>query len=237
MSAYEKVYNHLRQQIIEGHYASGQRLPAERELSEQFGVSRITTRHAVRLLSEQGLVERFQGRGTFIRAIKSKKIPILNTDFTGSIRKEAPDMRRELLSCRQTVPIASIAEQLGLLKSEKCLSAQRLDLLDEEPVAYDKAYIPLKYATSLDENILVKIDFLEVWLEKEKIRKSHSIESIEAVSADEQTSESLNIPKGSPILLTTDVMYDTDGKVFAIFESYYRGDKIKLLSTNTGKVT
>ena len=235
MSAHEKVYNYLRRQITEGHYASGQKLPAERELSEQFGVSRITTRHAVRLLSEQGLVERFRGRGTFIRATRSKKIPILNTDFTGSLRKEAPNMRRELLSCRQTIPIAPIAEQLGLLKSEKCLFAQRLDLLEGEPVACDKAYIPLKYATSLDEKILVRIDFLEVWLEKEKIKKSHSTESVEAVIADKQISERLNILKGNPILLATDIMYDSDGRVFAVFESYYRGDKIKLISTNTGK--
>jgi DNA-binding FadR family transcriptional regulator len=56
----------LREAILEGHYAYGERLPAERELSVHFGASRGTIREALRRLEETGLVSRRIGSGTFV---------------------------------------------------------------------------------------------------------------------------------------------------------------------------
>ena len=56
----------LREAIIEGHYAYGERLPAERELTIHFGTSRGTIREALRRLEQAGLVSRRVGSGTFV---------------------------------------------------------------------------------------------------------------------------------------------------------------------------
>lgn len=56
----------LREAILNGHYAFGERLPAEREMSEHFGASRSTVREALRRLEEMGLVTRRVGSGTFV---------------------------------------------------------------------------------------------------------------------------------------------------------------------------
>ena len=232
--AYWRTYNLLREQVIGGHFAAGQKLPAERHLSKQFGVSRITIRHAMRLLREQGLVESFPGRGTFVRTIHPKKLPILNYDFAASMREQAPNLQRRLLSKRHVVPPAHIRQDLSLLKSEKCLLAQRLDLLDEEPLTYDRAYIPLDLADSLDDHILARIDFLDEWLARTGRTMSHGVESIEAIEADEEAARRLCVTMGTPLLLATDTVYTQDGRALAVFESLYRGDRFKLVSTNTG---
>jgi len=232
MQAYSRMYNLLREQIVGSYYAPGQKLPPEQRLCEQFGVSRITARHALRLLAEQGLVERHQGRGTFVRAVRPKKLPILNCDFAGSIRKEAPNLKRKLLSHTQIKPPSHIAEIFGLLKAEQCLLDERLDLLDREPLAYDRAYIPLQFTNSINEEILVRVDFLEVWLEREGLNMSHIVESIEAVEADGEAVERLCVSLRSPMLLATDIVYGANGQALAVFESIYRGDRIKLISTN-----
>ncbi len=169
MQAYSRMYNLLKEQIFEGFYASGQKLPPERKLCEAFGVSRITARHAIRLLVEQGLIERFPGRGTYVRSTKAKKLPILNTDFAGSIRNAAPNLKRELLTHRKIQPPCHIAQILGLLSTEQCLLAERIDLLDAEALAYDRAFIPLAYTNSITPEMLIKVDFLSVWLEEEKL--------------------------------------------------------------------
>ncbi len=63
---YEKIVEHIERRIVAGELKVGDQLPSERELSEQFRVSRTAVREAVKTLREKGLVEVRPGRGTFI---------------------------------------------------------------------------------------------------------------------------------------------------------------------------
>jgi GntR family transcriptional repressor for pyruvate dehydrogenase complex len=63
---YEQIVEQIEQQILRGKLRHGDRLPTERELAEQFHVSRTVVREAVKALREKGLVQGYQGRGTFI---------------------------------------------------------------------------------------------------------------------------------------------------------------------------
>jgi GntR family transcriptional repressor for pyruvate dehydrogenase complex len=66
MKLYEQVVGRIEKLVIDGHLKPGDRLPAERELSDQFGVSRTVIREAVKALQEKGLVEIRPGVGTFV---------------------------------------------------------------------------------------------------------------------------------------------------------------------------
>ncbi len=63
---YEQIVEQIEHRILTGELKVGDQLPAERELAEQFGVSRTAVREAVKALSEKGLVKIQPGRGTFI---------------------------------------------------------------------------------------------------------------------------------------------------------------------------
>ncbi|MCV2357211.1 histidine utilization repressor [Paucibacter sp. B2R-40] len=63
---YLKVKNHLRERIASGHWVAGDLLPSEAELVALFEVSRMTVNRALRELSQEGLIERLQGVGTFV---------------------------------------------------------------------------------------------------------------------------------------------------------------------------
>jgi GntR family transcriptional regulator, transcriptional repressor for pyruvate dehydrogenase complex len=63
---YEQIVQQVEESIHKGSLKPGDQLPPERELAEQFGVSRTAVREAVKALHEKGLVEAFPGRGTFI---------------------------------------------------------------------------------------------------------------------------------------------------------------------------
>ncbi len=63
---YYQLEGFLRGQIMTGHYQAGQRVPSEKQLCEQFGVSRTTVRQAVGNLVAAGLVHRVKGKGTFV---------------------------------------------------------------------------------------------------------------------------------------------------------------------------
>ena len=63
---YERIVDQIERRIVAGELEVGDQLPAERELAEQFGVSRTAVREAIKALREKGLVEIRLGRGTFV---------------------------------------------------------------------------------------------------------------------------------------------------------------------------
>lgn len=63
---YEQIVQQIEESILKGELIPGSQLPAERELAEQFGVSRTAVREAIKALQEKGLVDAFPGRGTFV---------------------------------------------------------------------------------------------------------------------------------------------------------------------------
>ncbi|AEJ20043.1 GntR family transcriptional regulator [Gracilinema caldarium] len=67
---YQKIYNQLVNDIKSGKYLPGARLPSEKELSDQYGVSRITSKKALEKLEDAGLIERVAGKGSFVRNVE-----------------------------------------------------------------------------------------------------------------------------------------------------------------------
>jgi GntR family transcriptional repressor for pyruvate dehydrogenase complex len=63
---YEQIVQQIEESILQGTLKEGDQLPAERELAQQFGVSRTAVREAIKALHEKGFVDAFPGRGTFI---------------------------------------------------------------------------------------------------------------------------------------------------------------------------
>ena len=84
---YYQLEGLLREKIVSGKFVAGDKLPTESELIQQYGVSRITVRQALTVLAEEGLIERRQGRGTFVaeRRTRTKRTFEGQTHLTGSL--------------------------------------------------------------------------------------------------------------------------------------------------------
>src|SRR5579871_546231 len=63
---YYQVQHTIAQRISRGEYPPGSQLPSESELSRELGVSRVTVREALRVLAQENLLVKAQGRGTFV---------------------------------------------------------------------------------------------------------------------------------------------------------------------------
>ncbi len=75
---YLRVYDEIKNDIVDGKYKVGEKLPTEIELQNEYGVSRITIKKAMDKLSEESYVERFSGKGTFVT--EKKKPSVVNTE-------------------------------------------------------------------------------------------------------------------------------------------------------------
>ena len=232
-TAYERVYTALRDLIVSGEYCSGQRLPTERQLSEQFGVSRITTRHALSLLQDDGYVERRRGAGTLVRSQNRAKVPIVDGNYVGTITEQLPGLRRKLVNSTMVTPPADIRDSLGILPGERCWVFERLDLVDDEPLACDRLYVSASMAVQLDEPLLIAVDFLARWLAREGITSPHLRQSIEAMIPDDHTASLLKLASRDPVLVTEETVIGRVQGTIAVVVTYYRSDRWQLVSTTT----
>ncbi|MHC4885770.1 MAG: GntR family transcriptional regulator [Planctomycetota bacterium] len=88
MKKFEKIFHHLHQQIQTEELHPGDRIPTERELCKEFGVSRITAMRAVKELESMGIITRTAGRGSFVTARPAREdtgfhllLPRLDTPY------------------------------------------------------------------------------------------------------------------------------------------------------------
>lgn len=83
----EKVHDLMHARIINGDYSANEKLPAEKELSAQFGVSRPVLRVALERLREQGLIYSRQGAGNFVRIKKSNALGFTKVETIADIQR------------------------------------------------------------------------------------------------------------------------------------------------------
>ncbi|MEX2310326.1 MAG: GntR family transcriptional regulator [Pirellulales bacterium] len=231
VTAYQYVADALRRQVLDGWLGPGQVLPPERELCKQFSASRITVRRALQILADEMLIERRQGIGTFVSPAPSRRIPLLNTDFSGSMAAHAPDLERALETHEWQQANTDVAASLQTFPGAAVFFARRLDLLRDEPVAFDEIHLPESVADLLDEEDLAQLRFLERWQSVQQIRLGHLSQRIEAVAAESEQVRYLGGNVGAPLLKEVDIVFLSTGTPCGQFVSYYRHDLFQLTST------
>jgi GntR family transcriptional regulator len=231
VNAYQYVADALRRRIIGGELGPGQQLPPERELCDQYSASRITIRRALQILADEMLIERRQGSGTFVSPTPTRKIPLLNTDFSGSMAAHAPDVERGLDTHEWQKASPNVAAMLQAYPGAPVLFARRLDLLRGEPIAFDEIHLPQHVADRLSDDDLSQLRFLERWQKVQQIRLGHLSQTIEAVAAEADQVRYLGIDIGAPLLKEIDVIFLSSGEPCGLFVSYFRHDLFRLTST------
>lgn len=115
---YERVYDYVLDEIRRGSLAAGDRVPSEMDLAARFGVSRITSKRALHMLAEAGVLQRRRGKGTFV----ADNIDALRTvaGQPGAVADQATSTSTACVGL--VIPDASDAYGLELLRAieERC---------------------------------------------------------------------------------------------------------------------
>lgn len=220
-TAYNQLAQSLRDNIISGKWSSGRKLETERELCARYGFSRITVRRALRTLEEENLVARRQGLGTFVNVRPRRKITIVKGDFTRSVLKHAPKIKRKIMEQKQCRAGDDLAKELGVPPGETIVLVHRLDMLDSHPAAVDEVAIPLRYADRLEKSDWEAIDFIERWHRRQGLALDYESQIIEAIPAADALLKWLKVKRGYPLLMETNFIHLSGGQVAAKFISYY----------------
>jgi GntR family transcriptional repressor for pyruvate dehydrogenase complex len=170
---YEQIVDQIEQSIREGRLKPGEQLLAERELAQQFGVSRTAVREAVKTLSEKGLVEAYSGRGTFVTAGKSPSMRHSLDSFLkdGDIRNYGYLAElRQILEPELTALAAARIEEQQLAMMREAVAV--MDRSMQQPDAYIEADLDFHLAlaeAAANPLILSLLDSIVVVLREQRL--------------------------------------------------------------------
>lgn len=187
---------HLRDalaQMIREDLTVGDRLPGERRLVQQFGVSRITVRHAIAQLVADGLLVREHGRGTFVtHGMARSRLHLASFHEDMRAAGLTPTTSVELVS-KESAPDAA-ALHLGC---PRALRVRRLRLGDGVPVSVDDSWLPpeLLPADSDWEKSLYGM------LGRAGAPVTRAEQTVQAQAATPQDARVLRIEPGAPVLV------------------------------------
>ncbi|WP_372630471.1 GntR family transcriptional regulator [Cohnella sp.] len=220
-SLYFNIKEKLLKQIQTGIYSVGQKLPTEAELCVMYNASRTTIRLALNELEFQGILERIQGKGTFV---KRKELQLIQTrSFTEDVLMQGKEPRSKLLEAKVIPAETPLDEFLHIPPSAPINQLLRVRYADNEPLLYERTHIAWSMAPGLinDYKDGSLFDFLET---KYNLKVHRAVEQLKPVLADKIAKKLLHVKEGSPCLQIKTFTYLSDNTPLEYSFGVFRGD-------------
>lgn len=208
--------------------APNDRLLSERELTQVYGVSRITVRLALQELEKRGLVYKKHGKGTYVSEISERAVDLTQAySFTEQMRKIGKVPKTSILSFRCIQVSDYIAQQLQLSHGEVVYEIERLRLADDIPMMLERTYIPVLQFPALTAQRLNEKPLYEIFFEDYgQIIRLAEEEFYASISLDNEASV-LGIPNNSPVLHLVRKTFNVKNRIIEFTFSIARADQFR----------
>jgi GntR family transcriptional regulator len=207
-----------------------QMIPSERELIKEYSVSRITVRRAVDELVKEGYLYKIQGKGTYVKGDSKKQDLFSITSCTQDIKNLGMVPSRKVIRCEVINSLPKRAREMELDKSDKLVVIDRVYYADMEPINRTITYLPEKYFPGLEEHDFDSESLYDVLETHYNLKITRATRTIEAVVAEDEIANLLEVEEGQPLLLFRGTTYGMIGNKevpVETFKTSYRTDKYK----------
>ena len=229
---YQQIYDDIKGAIKDGTYKVDEKIPSEAELSEEYGVSRITVRRAIEDLCADGYLTKMQGRGTFVgkphimRRLSQSKA----TRSFSEICEEAGVTPGAHLIERQIVPVRPDEQEFfGLGPDALLIYVHRVRTADGLGVCDENMFVPYDDGRDLLTLPLEDTSLFDA-IEQATGHRPVSNEdwNITAVKATTDQASLLGISVGDPLLRTHVSFVDDEGRPVCMGRHYFVGSRYEL---------
>ncbi len=221
---YYQLESILREKILTGEWAEGEQVPTESELVGAYGVSRITVRQALSSLADDGLVERIQGRGTYVTKHKAIRGTMRLTGFLEDLMAMGIETKVKMLEFKKIKAGSHEAEQLGVAAGDPVWQMKRVRFVEDIPYSYVVRYMPEEIGDRISPEELTHGSVLKLIEDKLGIRLGEALQVISAALADGYTSDLLQTKVGAPLLSIERQVSRIDGQPVEFVRTLYRAD-------------
>jgi GntR family transcriptional regulator len=224
---YHQLKEILRENIESGVWNPGDMIPSENQLMQDYSISRNTAKKAIENLVQEGILNRVQGKGTFVSSPKFEQSLSGFYSFSKVIRERGLTPKDVIKSFQIIKVKPSIAKHLNLEESDDVIELIRLRYVQEEPMIFETSYIPLKYFPSLTQEKLGKSSLYDLMQNEYAVFVNKAKEIFEPVLIKAYESQYLEVEEGYPALLLERVAYDSSGRPVEFCRSIVRGDRCR----------
>ncbi len=225
-SRHEQVSDWLRNQIEQGALAENHKLPSESALGSRFGVSRITVRRALQTLESEDLIYRRQGLGSFVRGRQAGRGVVRLTDFIEDMQRAGLEPSSRILHHAREEASAHVAHHLGLETGTTVLRLDRLRLGSGEPMAMDRTWLPMTYATLVAPHDLEADSIFSILERDYNICVCRDRFRLESVNAPNDVAQFIDVPWGRALLLIERTSYAEGDRPIYYQQRWYRSDRV-----------
>ncbi len=203
---YVQVIEDIEKKLMTGVYVPGEKLLPEGKLAKFYGVSSITIKKAVSILAERGILEKKQGKGTFVSRERIHCDFRKRMSFTETCAYLGVQADGKMLENKLVLAEDKIADQLKLSHGGSVVYLARLRYADGEPVVIEKNWFPLKYESILDYEFDDKSLF-EYLKQYENTVIASSEKKIKMCRATSEEAKLLGLKKDEPLLYIRSIAY------------------------------
>lgn len=226
LSLQYQLYSTLFEKISNGSWAEGYQIPSERELCNEYSVSRMTVREAVKSLVQEGYLIRKQGKGTFVSVPKFEQQLTSYFSLSQEIERRGLQSEFKILEFKKSKPNFAVKEALRLSDTDKVYELIRLRLIGNETFAWEKSIIPEVYLKEASEEEIMENGLYPTISKYSAMSPVEAEEEVTAINCPNDIADALKLEKNAAVLHITRL---TKAKEHYIeyCESYIHGEKYK----------
>ena len=214
----------VRGKIESGEYPPGMAIPSENELSDMYGVNRLTVRNAIDALVKEGLLKRIQGKGAFVVGDRIERDLDWLSGFRQTFTERDADPAAKIHAKTRRPAGRLFASVFGVGEDDDIFYGRRLNSAIGEPGSAEHTYVPASKVPKLDGIDLGVFSLYEVY-GFYGVSPVRAYETLDLVSVEARDARMLGVEPGSTVLLFTCWTYDAKDDVVEYTRSYTRGDK------------
>lgn len=227
MSAKQKIYESFAERIREGAIPVGAQLPTEKEIAEDFSVSRSTVQAVMSRLANEGYVNRKAGRGTFASRFDDDMSVKVALDihniqsFESEMALAGDSITYRLVSFAKTPAPNRVATKLGVEAGQEVTCLYRLRYVGDDCIGSEVRYLSpqIKWDVSLDA--LESQGGHQIIQEGLGLRIGRIDAALRAVCADDMQASDLGVDIGAPLLVRSHAIFAEDDQIILYGESFY----------------
>jgi Transcriptional regulators len=219
---YHQLMQRLRADIEQGKYPVGSQIPPEHELVELYRVSRVTVRRALSELTGEGLLERKQGKGTFVSAPRTAKNLKVHHSFHDSCRLNHRKPSTDVIHVKEITAGKEDAEELNLAEGSRVLEILRVRRADGTAVVLERDRFSLAYAWLQDQELDGSLYDL---LREYGVEPQAALHDVSLRQADAREAELLETEPGETLVCLRGVVFDQRGRPMHNSVQLIRGDR------------
>ncbi|EMS8795518.1 GntR family transcriptional regulator [Enterobacter ludwigii] len=223
---YRQIADALREKITAGELKPGDALPTESSLQETFSVSRVTVRQALKLLTEEQIIESIQGSGSYVREEHVNYDIYQLTGFYEKLADRNVDTHSDVKTFEVIKADVKLAETLNIRPDDKVWHVKRVRFIKQKPVNLEETWMPLAMFADLTWEVMENSKYHYI----EQIKKmviDRSEQELVPIVPSQEAIDALALDPAKPILEKVSRGFLKDGRVFEYSRNVFNSDDYK----------